>query len=135
MPYPKNIIQDLLLEEDLIIINLEFGRKKQISISNLENLYIKFPKKKVALYYGLMSIVIGFGIFGCLYLTHKIIVLFVALTFVFLLTKFNTSTIYEMHFFLKNGKVMKFYLPCNLKSDAVSIIQNIRKRINSNNPK
>ena len=132
MPYPINIIQNLLLEKNFLIIHLGFGKKEQIEISNLDNLYIKFPKKRVLLYYGSMAIVIGFGVFGCMYFTQKLIVLFVALSFGVLLIKLNTSTIYEMHFFLKNGKVIKVYLPCNLKPDAISVIQNIRKKINSN---
>lgn len=135
MPYPTNIIQNLLLENDFLIMNLGFGKKQQIAVSNLDNLYIKFPKKKVALYYVLMAIVICFGIFGCMYFAQKLIVLIVALTFGVLLVKLNTSTIYEMHFFLKNGKVIKVYLPCNLKSDAIYIIQNLRKIINSNHLK
>jgi hypothetical protein len=135
MPYPINIIQELVLEKDFLIINLEFGKKKHIAISNLTKLYIRFPKKKGVFYYVLMAVVIGFGIFGCMYFTQKVVVLFVALFFAVLLINWNTSTIYEMHFFLKNGSIIKVYLPCNLKSDAICIIQNLRKIINSNHVK
>ena len=132
MLYPINIIQHLLLEKDFLIINLVFGKNQQIPISNLEKLYIKFPKNKAAFYYGIMAIIIGVGVFGCIYFTDKLIVLLVVLGLGIILNKLNSRTIYEMHFLLKNGKVIKVYLPCNLKSDAVLLIQNLRNRISSN---
>ena len=103
--------------------------KKEISFSELDEIYITVNKIKPI--YSLLIILLSIGIaaFSFLYLQTDIILLIAFLIVVTIIFKMNDYKSYGLKIRLKNGETFEKKVPVKSKHEMIDIVNDVRKEI------
>lgn len=126
-----NIAIALLIKDDFLEITSIFGKKRQLSISHLNKIYVKPVKKQISRFAFYFLIVILINVFSYMLLDLNVIMFIFIASLVFIIYHIKFMKTIELNFELSDKKTFKIQLPFYLKSETIDIIRSIRNKINS----
>lgn len=119
----------ITLVKNGLILGYKSKPKKEISFSELDEIYITVNKIKPI--YSLLIILLSIGIaaFSFLYLQTDIILLIAFLIVITIIFKMNDYKSYGLKIRLKNGETFEKQVPVKSKHEMIDIVNDVRKEI------
>ena len=126
----SNYSFDILnIEEDKLIVSAKKRESSEISFSEIEMIYVSAKKCPLLITMLLLLFSIAFIISSVLYLSLQLTLLIVPISLLLYIIKTIYYNGYELKIRLKNQSIYKTKVPLKLKNEAISKVNEIRKKV------
>ena len=119
----------ITLAKNGLILSFKAKKKRTISFSDLDEIYISVNKTPPFYEFLLLAFAIGIITLYLLYLPLDLMLLIPLLIIIAVILKMNNHKSYELKIRLKNGAFLKKQVPLKLKHETIDIVNNVRKEI------